>query len=236
LGAEDFDQEEAGADDDAGVGYVEVGPVVVDDGDFEEVDDVVEADAIVEVGERSAEDEGEGDGGEVEGAAGAPQHGQDDDRRKDGEGDESPADGVGREGGEQREGRAVVEHMSEAEDVRNDGDRRAGPDVVDDPGLGEAVEQDDDGREDEECGAAVFESGIGHSHWLSRGCRFGAIRCRLRCSRGSRWRRGLLRSGGRRWGTFLDGLRPGCIASSGRTWFLASAALTDLADNLGRYA
>ncbi len=66
LGAEDFDEEEAGADDDAAVGYVEVGPVVVDDVDFEEVDDVVVADAVVEVAEGSAEDEGEGDGGEGE--------------------------------------------------------------------------------------------------------------------------------------------------------------------------
>ena len=66
VGAEDFEQQEAGADDDAGVGDVEVGPVVVDDVDFEEVDDVVEADAVVEVAEGSAEDEGERDGGEGE--------------------------------------------------------------------------------------------------------------------------------------------------------------------------
>ncbi len=32
--------------------------------DFEEVDDVVVADAVVEVAEGSAEDEGEGDGGD----------------------------------------------------------------------------------------------------------------------------------------------------------------------------
>jgi hypothetical protein len=61
LGTEDFDEKKAGSDDDAGVGYVEVGPVVVDDVDFEEVDDVVVDDAIVEVAEGSAEDEGEGD-------------------------------------------------------------------------------------------------------------------------------------------------------------------------------
>ena len=61
LGAEDFEEEEAGSDDDGGVGYVEVGPVVVDDADFEEVDDVAVADAVVEVAEGSAEDEGEGD-------------------------------------------------------------------------------------------------------------------------------------------------------------------------------
>ena len=52
--------------------------------------------------------------------------------------------------GEQREGGAGVEDVGEAEDVRDDGDRRAGADVVDDPVLGEAVEQDDDGAEDEE--------------------------------------------------------------------------------------
>ena len=61
LGAEDFYEEQAGADDDAAVGYVEVGPVVVEDVDFEEVDDVVVPDAVVEVAEGSAEDEGEGD-------------------------------------------------------------------------------------------------------------------------------------------------------------------------------
>ena len=57
LRAEDFYEEEAGADDDAAVGYVEIGPVVVNDVDFEEVDDVVVTDAVVEVAERSAEDE-----------------------------------------------------------------------------------------------------------------------------------------------------------------------------------
>ena len=41
----------------AGVGDVEVGPVVVDDVDLEEVDDVGEAHAVVEVAERAAEDE-----------------------------------------------------------------------------------------------------------------------------------------------------------------------------------
>ena len=43
------------------------------DVDGEEVDDVVEADAVVEVAEGSAEDEGERDRGEGERAAGAPE-------------------------------------------------------------------------------------------------------------------------------------------------------------------
>ena len=72
LWAEDFYEEEAGSDDDAGVGYVEVGPVVVDDADLEEVDDIVVADAVVEVAEGSAEDEGKGYGRDGEGTACAP--------------------------------------------------------------------------------------------------------------------------------------------------------------------
>ena len=77
-----------------GVGDVEVRPVIVHDVHLDEVDDVVEADAIVEVADGSAEDEREGDAGEREGAAGAPEHDGDDDGGEDGEGDETPADGL----------------------------------------------------------------------------------------------------------------------------------------------
>jgi hypothetical protein len=54
LGAEDFYQQRVGADDDAAIGYIEVGPVVVDDVDFEEVDDVGEAQAVVEIADSDA--------------------------------------------------------------------------------------------------------------------------------------------------------------------------------------
>src|ERR1035441_4353758 len=73
LGAEDFEEEEGGADDDTGVGDVEVGPVVVVDLHGEEVDDMMEADTVVEIAERATEDESEGDRSEADGAAGAPQ-------------------------------------------------------------------------------------------------------------------------------------------------------------------
>src|ERR1022692_3506181 len=89
LGTEDFEEEEAGADDDAGVGDVEVGPVVVVDLHGEEVDDVVEADAVVEVAERSAKDEGERDRGEGEPATSAPEKAENNDRGKDRERDET---------------------------------------------------------------------------------------------------------------------------------------------------
>ena len=47
LWAEDFDEEQTGSDADAAVSYVEVGPMVVDDVDFEKIDDVVITDAVV---------------------------------------------------------------------------------------------------------------------------------------------------------------------------------------------
>jgi len=92
LGAEDFDEEEAGSDDDAGVGYVEVGPVVMDDVDFKEVDDVVVADAVVDVADGSAEDESEGYRSERKGVAYSPEHAQDNKDGYDGEDDEAMAD------------------------------------------------------------------------------------------------------------------------------------------------
>ena len=95
LGAEDFDEEQAGSDADAAVGYVEVGPVVVDDADFEKIDDVVVADAVVEVAEGSAEDEGEGDRADAHGTADSPKHADEDEYSEDGKGDEDVADGCG---------------------------------------------------------------------------------------------------------------------------------------------
>src|ERR1035437_1179660 len=173
LGAEDFEEEEAGADDDAGVGDVEVGPVVVVDLYGEEVDDVVEADAVVEIAEGSAEDEGECDGGEGERSAGAPEQDEDNDGGDDGEADEADADAVGREVFEEREGRAGVEDVREAEDSGDDWDVVAGTDAVDDPVLGEAVEQDDEGGDDEEYGGAIGRVGCGLRHGLRV---FGAVR------------------------------------------------------------
>ena len=154
-GAEDFQQEEAGADDDAGVGDVEVGPVVVVDADGEEVDDVVETDAVVEVAEGSAEDEGEGDRGGRELTAREPEQREDDDGRDHGEGDEADADGVGWHVFQQAEGRAGVDDMRETEDTGDDGNVVAGTDAADDRDLGEAVGEDDERGEEEEEGAAV---------------------------------------------------------------------------------
>jgi hypothetical protein len=133
-GAEDFEQEEAGADDDATVGDVEVWPVVVVDADGEEVDDVVEADAVVKVAERSAKDERESDRGACERAARLPEQKENNDSRKGGEADEADADGVGREIFEQAEGRTGVEDVGEAEDAGDDLDVVSGTDAVDDGG------------------------------------------------------------------------------------------------------
>ena len=90
-----FDEQQTCADDDAAIGDVEVGPVIVDDVDFEEVDDVGEAKAVVEVADSSAEDERKRDPRERKIAANAPEHPQHDDYGDDGEGDETVADDDG---------------------------------------------------------------------------------------------------------------------------------------------
>ena len=157
MGAEDFDEEEAGSDDDAAVGYVEVGPVVVDDADFEEVDDVVVADAVVEVAEGSAEDEGEGDRGEGEVAAYAPEHAEENDDGDDGEGDEDVADrGGGGVFGEHAEGCAGVVDVGDAEDAGDDGVGLAVGELLGDDVFGDAVEEDDQGGDGEDEAASVF--------------------------------------------------------------------------------
>ena len=93
LRAEDFDEEEAGSDDDAAVGYVEVGPVVVNDMDFDEVDDVMVAYAVVDIAYGSAEDEREGYRGEGDVWPYSPEHAQDNEDGHDGKEDEAVADG-----------------------------------------------------------------------------------------------------------------------------------------------
>ena len=66
-GAERVEDQEDAADDDGGVGDIKVGPVVVDDVDFEEVGDHAEADAVPDIADGAAENESEGDhcGGEA---------------------------------------------------------------------------------------------------------------------------------------------------------------------------
>jgi len=57
---------------------------------------------------------------------------------------------------EHREGRAGIAHVSDAEDVADDDDGVAFRDVADDPELGEAIEEEDEGGEGEEKWTAVF--------------------------------------------------------------------------------
>src|ERR1035437_520468 len=156
LRLEDFEQHEACADDDAGVGDVEVWPVVVVDLHGEEVDDMVEADAVVEVADCAAKDQREGDGGKGKGAASGAEQGEDNDGGDDGEADEAETDSVGRQVFEEGECGAGVEDVGEAEASRDDRDIVAGTDAVDDPVLGEAVGDDDEGADEEEDGAAVW--------------------------------------------------------------------------------
>jgi hypothetical protein len=156
LGAEYFDEEKARSDADAAVGYVEVGPVEGVDVDLEEVDDVVVADAIVEVAEGSSEDKSEGYGADGESAADSPEHGYEDEDGEDGEGDEDVTDGDWRSClGEHAEGRTGVVDVGDAEDAGDDGVGLAVGELVDDDVFGDAVEDDDDGSDDEHEGALI---------------------------------------------------------------------------------
>ena len=196
----------------------------------EEVDDVMETDAVVEIAKGAAKDKRQRDRGERERPAGEPEQDEDYEGREHGEGDEGDADAVGREVFQQREGRARVDDMREAEDAGDDGDVVAGTDAVDDPVLAEAVGDDDERAEEKEPGTAVaglvcggsfvirffamYRSGLqplmsllgfvpGASPQAGIGRAVGAlleVNCWWRRRVGSRWRRGLRRSGGRRWG------------------------------------
>lgn len=91
LGPKDLDQQKAGADDDAAIGNVEVRPVVVDNVDLEEVDNVVIPDAVVEIAESSAENESERNRGECELTTYSHQHAEENNHRNNGEGNENIA-------------------------------------------------------------------------------------------------------------------------------------------------
>ena len=75
-----IEQEQAGSGDDGGVGYVEVGPMIGEDVDLNEVDHRAVDDAVVDVAEGAAEDEGKGDGGEGDVVAEADESDENDER------------------------------------------------------------------------------------------------------------------------------------------------------------
>ena len=165
FGEHGVEQEQKGAGDDAGVGDVEVGEMIAEDVDFNEVDDGAVEDAVVDVAEGSAEDEGECDGGDGEFVAKADEgdeHGEGGEER---EADEDPADQVRRGGfSEQREGGAVVGPVGDAEDVGDDGDGAAERDAGFHHPLGDAVSEDDERGEEHEPGQAAWD---GQAHWAA---------------------------------------------------------------------
>ncbi len=115
--------------------------------DLDEVDDRTVSDAVVDVAESSGKDQRQRNGGEREAVAEAHHDDQNSQRGERGEADQRPADGVGRGGvGEEREGRALIGPVSDAQDVRDDRNGAAHGDVQRDPGLGQPVGKDDERR------------------------------------------------------------------------------------------
>ena len=131
--------------------------MVVDDVDFEEVDDVVIDDTVVKVAESSAEDQGEGDRGDGEMPTNAPEHSGEDDNGDGGEGDKDVADGGGRGVfGEHAEGSADVVNVGDPEDARDDGMGLAVGELLGDDAFRDAVEDDDKRGDAEHEAASVF--------------------------------------------------------------------------------
>src|ERR1019366_3869238 len=123
LWQEGIEEQEAGAGDDGTVGYVEVGPMVGEDVEFDEVDDRSVDDAVVDIAERARKDEGQSDGRNVDAIAEPHQGDENDQGGEDREGNQAPADRIGRSRvGKEGESRAFVCPMSDAEKMRNDGD------------------------------------------------------------------------------------------------------------------
>src|ERR1700722_16272503 len=85
-------QEQACAGDDGAIGYVEVGPGIAEDVDFDEVDDGAVEDAVVDVAQRSSQNQREGDGGEREPVAQADEGNENGAQECDREADQDPAD------------------------------------------------------------------------------------------------------------------------------------------------
>ena len=118
--------------------------MVAEDVDLDEVHHRAVGDAVVNVAQRAGKDQRQRDGGEGEAVAQADQDNEHHQRRQRGEADQPPADRVGRGGvGEEREGRAVVGPMGDAQKVRDHRDGAAHGNAQRDPGLGQPVKKDD---------------------------------------------------------------------------------------------
>src|SRR6185437_6178776 len=137
---EDFQQQKAGSNDDAGVGNVEVRVVISEEVERQKVDDVARGKTVVQITNRAAENQRQRNAGHVHSATRLPQYGQHNHNRNHRERDQHPADAVGRRRvGEQAESGAVVVDMRDVEEVRDDDDLLTGVDVAHDPQLTETV-------------------------------------------------------------------------------------------------
>lgn len=150
LRPDDLDHQQARADDDGGVGEVEVRPVVGSDVEADEVDDVVVDDAIVQVSDGSAEDECQSDAGKAEAPAGAHQHNADHHNGGDRKENQTAADQIGRGGvSEEAEGCTGIEDVGDVQDAGNNGMRAAHLKTMADEFLADVVSNGDEGRERE---------------------------------------------------------------------------------------
>jgi hypothetical protein len=141
LGEEDFDNQQAGSDDDRAIGYVEGGPLILADVEEQEVDHATVEQAVPEISQGSAENQGQADPGGGHGMAVPPQQRRDDDQRNNRKQHQHRDFPLGGRIGEQAERGTAILHMGNAEETGNDLLAIVQRDILCDRPLGGAVEQ-----------------------------------------------------------------------------------------------
>ena len=149
LGEEDFDNQQAGSDDDRAIGYVEGGPLILADVEEQEIHYATVQQAVPEVAQSSSQNQSEANSGGAHRVAVAPEQGRDDDqghnRKKDQHGDFP----LGGRIGEQTEGGTAIFHVSDPEKAGNHLYTIVQGDIPGDDPLSGAIEQHDQEGDEE---------------------------------------------------------------------------------------
>ena len=141
LGEEDFDDQQAGTHYDRAIGYVEGGPLILADVEKQEVDHAAVEQAVPEISQGSAENQGQAYPGGGHGMAVPPQQRRDDDQSNNRKQHQHRDFPLGGRIGEQAEGGAAILHMGDAKETGNDLFAIVQRDILRDRPLGDAIEQ-----------------------------------------------------------------------------------------------
>ena len=159
AGEEDVEDEENGADGDSGVGYVEGGPAIGAEKDFEKIGDPAVEDTIGDIAGCSAEEESESGGVEGSKIFASDQQPSDDGDDGNGSYDKEYAECRRGRASEEAEGNAGITALNQVEEIMDDFVAPGFGGLRFDQGLGGAIEKDDGEGEPDPAEAG------GESHW-----------------------------------------------------------------------